>query len=157
MVGNMNFPIPLQRKMLITAAIGAACFVIGFAVFLFLKDQTTLLLSVAVLVMCLGQSISLYRIASTQTYEVVEGICIAIAPKPLRKYRKVILQDVDGNELSLLLDKHSKLQIGSKYRFYFKEADRITFGKEYFDSVLNADCFLGFEEVSTFNETQCAI
>ena len=49
---------------------------VQIAVFLFLKDQATLLLSVAVLVMCLGQSISLYRIASTQTYEVVEGICI---------------------------------------------------------------------------------
>ena len=86
----------------------------------------------------------------------MEGTCVAIAPKPLRKYRKVTLLDTDGNELSLLLDKHSKIQIGFQYRFYFKEADRITFGKEYFDSALNADCFLGFEEVSAFTDNQCA-
>ena len=156
MVGKMNFPVPLQRKMLITAAIGAACFVVGFAVFLFLKDQTTLLLSLTVLIMCLGQAISLYRISTTQAYEVVEGTCVAIAPKPLRKYRKVTLLDADGNEFSLLLDKHSKIQIGYQYRFYFKEVDRITLGKEYFDSALNADCFLGFEEVGAFADTQCA-
>lgn len=155
MLEKMNFPIPLQRKMLIIATIGAACFIAGLAVFLFLKDQTTLLLSLTVLVMCLGQAISLYRIASTQTYETVEGTCIAITPKPLHKYRKVTLLDNNGNELSLLLGKHSKIRIGYQYRFYFKETDRITLGKEYFDSALNADCFLGFEEVGVFSDKQC--
>lgn len=152
MVHNTRIPAPLQRKILITAVIGIVCFIVGFAVFLFLKDQTTMFLSLTVLAMCLGQAISIYRIASTEAYEVVEGTCIAVATKPLRKYHKIAILDRNGNELSLLLDKHTKIKIGYQYRFYFKETDRLTLGKAYFDSAVNADCFLGFEETGVFVE-----
>lgn len=150
MANKLDFPAPLRRKLLLTTVIGVACFLIGFALFLFLKDQTTLLLSFTVLAMSLGQAISYYRILSTQAYEIVEGTCVAIAPKPLRKYRKIKIMDSDGNEISLLLDKQSKIKIGYQYRFYFKDTDRLTIGSEYFDSALNSDCFLGFEEVGVF-------
>lgn len=150
MVNKIDFPAPLQRKILITAVIGVFCFIVGFTVFLLSKDQTTLLLSLTVLVLCTGQAITLYRIISAKSYEVVEGTCVSIAPKPLRRYRKVAILDKDGNEISLLLNKHDKLRIGYQYRFYFKESDRIAFGKEYFDSVLNSDCYLGYEEVGEF-------
>ena len=153
MINKMDFPAPLRRKLIVTTAIGVACFLIGFALFLFMRDQTTLLLSLAVLTMSIGKAISYYRILSTQSYEVVEGTCVAIDPKPLRKYRKVKIMDSDGNEISLLLDKQSKIKIGYQYKFYFKETDRITIGSEYFDSALNSDCFLGFEEVSLFLES----
>lgn len=152
MVNKMDFPAPLRRKLIFTILIGAACFLIGFAMFLFLKDQTTLLLSLTVLAMSIGKAISFYRVLSSQSYEVVEGTCVAIAPKPLRKYRKVKILDNGGNEVSLLLDKQSKIKIGCQYKFYFKETDRITIGSEYFDSALNSDCFLGFEEVGKFAE-----
>ena len=48
---------------------------------------------------------------------------------------------------ALLLGKHSKIQIGFRYRFYFKKTQRLTLGSEYFDSALSSDCFLGFEEL----------
>lgn len=153
MIHNSQIPTPLQRKMLFTTIIGVACFLVGFAVFLFNKDQTTLMLSLAVMVMCVGKAITYYRIVSTEAYEVVEGTCTAIVPQLIHRYRKVKIVDSSGNETLLLLDKLSKIQIGSRYRFYFKEADRITLGREYFDSALNADCFLGFEEVGIVSDT----
>ena len=153
MIHNTQIPAPLRRKMLLTSVIGIACFLIGFAFFLFCKDQTMLLLSLAVFVMCIGKTITLHRIVSMQSYETIEGTCAFIAPQLLRRYRKVKIIDNEGNETSLLLDKHSKIQLGSRYKFYFKEADRLTLGKEYFDSVLNADCFLGFEEVGIVSDT----
>lgn len=152
MVNKMDYPPPLRRKLVFAILIGAACFLIGLVMFLLLKDQMTLLLSLTVLVMSTGKAISFYHILSAQSYEVVEGTCVAIASKPLRKYRKVKILDNDGNEISLLLDKQSKIKIGYQYRFYFRGTDRITIGNKYFDSALNADCFLGFEEVGKFAE-----
>ena len=47
----------------------------------------------------------------------------------------------------LLFGKRSKIQIGFRYRFYFKKTQRLTLGSEYFDAALSSDCFLGFEEL----------
>ena len=143
-------PAPLRQKMTWTAIIGILCFFIGLGIFLFLKDQTTMLLSCTLLVMCMGKSISYYRIATTNAYEVVEGTCVAIVLKRLRKYRSIKIMDSTGNEISLLLDKQSKIKVGYQYKFYFKKTERFTIGNEYFDSALNSDCFLGFEEVGVF-------
>ena len=82
----------------------------------------------------------------------VEGTCVGIVPKPLRKYRKIRIMDDDGNESALLLGKHSKIQIGFRYRFYFKKTQRLTLGSEYFDSALSSDCFLGFEELGELGD-----
>ena len=61
--------------------------------------------------------------------------------------KEILLLDDEGNESALLLGKHSKIQIGFRYRFYFKKTQRLTLGSEYFDSALSSDCFLGFEEL----------
>lgn len=149
MVHNIDFPLPLRRRFVLTLVIGLCCTIIGFTMFLLAKDQTTLLLSLGVLVMCLGKAILIYRVVSTQSYEIVTGRCTAISPKPFRKYRKVTIQSNDGNEISLLLDKQAKIKIGNQYNFYFQETERITIGNEYFDAALSSDRFLGFEEVRT--------
>ena len=149
---KIMIPAPLRQKMFATAAIGVFCFLVGLGVFLFLKDRTTLLLSSVLLVMCVAKAVSYHRILTRKAYEVVEGTCVAVAPKPLQKYRRVKILDGGGNEISLLLDKYAKIKIGYQYRFYFKEADRITLGNGYFDSALNADHFLGFEETGVFAE-----
>ena len=81
----------------------------------------------------------------------MEGTCVAITPKPLRKYRKIKIIDTDGNESSLLLGKHSKVKIGFCYRFYFTKTQHVSLGSEYFDAALSSDCFLGYEELGEFN------
>ena len=59
----------------------------------------------------------------------------------------LILWDDEGNESALLLPKQSKLIIGDRYRFYFKQTQRISLGSEYFDAAMSSDCFLGYEQI----------
>lgn len=144
-------PIPLRRKLFITGFLGLICLMIGIAVFFFSRDRTMLLLSGVVCVLCMLRAYSVFRTITGKQYETVEGTCVGITPKPLRKYRKIRIIDDNGNEFSLLLNKQSKVKIGNRYRFYFKNTQRLTLGNDYIDSSLSSDCFLGYEELGEFN------
>ena len=145
-------PAPLRRKIYLTAIIGIVCFLVGLAMFLFLKDKMMLFLSLVICTFSIGKVIDYYRIIAGEDYETVEGTCVSITPKPLRKYRKIKIMDDNGVESSLLLNKQSKIRIGYRYRFYFKETQHISLGSEYLDSALSSDCFLGYEELGEFSE-----
>jgi hypothetical protein len=94
---------------------------------------------------------SLYYLIAKQKYETVEGTCVGIGVKPLRKYRTVKLMDDAGIESSLRLGKQTKIKIGFRYRFYLKKTERLySVGSEYFDAALSSDQFLGFEELGEF-------
>lgn len=147
-----NAAAPLRRKLLLTALLGFLCLLIGAAMFLFSKDRIMLFLSAAVCFFSFCKAWSIYHTVYKQEYEVVEGTCVGITPKPMRKYRKVRIMDDEGNETSLLLGKQSKIKIGFRYRFYFKKTQRFTIGSEYFDSALSSDCFLGFEELGELED-----
>ena len=110
-------PAPLRRRLILTVLLGFACLLIGLAMFLFAKDRIMLLLSGAVCVLSFCRAYSFYRAISKKEYEIVEGTCVGIVPKPLRKYRKIRIMDDDGNESAILLSKHSKVKIGFRYRF----------------------------------------
>ena len=140
-------PAPLRRRLILTVLLGLVCLLVGLAMFLFAGDRIMLLLSGAVCILGLYRAYSFYRAISKKEYEIVEGTCVGIVSKPLRKYRKIRIMDDDGNESALLLSKHSKVKIGFRYRFYFKKTQRLTLGSEYFDSALSSDCFLGYEEL----------
>ena len=147
-------PAPLRNRLVLTALLGIVCLLIGLAVFLFARDRIILLLSVVVCLLSIYRAWMMYRVISRQEYETVEGTCVGIVPKPLRKYRKVRIMDEEGNESDLLLGKYSKIKIGFRYRFYFKKTQRLTLGSEYFDSALSSDCFLGYEELGEFGESE---
>ena len=89
----------------------------------------------------------IYRTITKGSYETVEGRCTAVMPKVLRKYCKIRVMDTNGNESTLMLDKRSIIKIGHKYRFYFRNTQRMTFGNTYLDSYLPLDYFLGYEEL----------
>jgi len=150
MVNIKEAPAPLKRKMFLTCIVGTVCLLVGIGMSLFFKDRMMLFLSLVLFVFSIGKAIDYYRVISGEKYEVVEGTCIAVMPKPLRKYRKIKIMDDNGNESSLLLGKQSKVKIGYRYRFFFKETDHISLGSEYFDSALSSDCFLGYEELGEF-------
>lgn len=143
-------PTPLKHKMFLTYLVGILCLLIGLAVCLFLKDTVMLFLSLAVSALSIGKALEYYRLISTEKYEVVEGTCVAVLPKPLRKYRKIKIIDKDGNESTMLLSKQSKVKIGYRYRFYFKETQQLSFGSEYLDSAMSSDHFLGYEELGEY-------
>ena len=144
-----NSPPPLKRKLFLTALAGLLCLLIGISMCIFAKDRIMLVLSCAVCLFSFIKAISLYRVLSEKKYEVVEGTCVGIVPKPLRKFRKIRIMDDEGNESALLLPKQSKVTIGDRYRFYFKQTQRISLGSEYFDAAMSSDCFLGYEDVGT--------
>ena len=148
----LDAPAPLRCRLIWMVLLGVACFLIGIAMFLFAKDKIMLLLNTAICVLSFCRAWSVYSTISKQAYEVVEGVCVGIVPKPLRKYRKVQIMDDEGKESALLLGKHSKIQIGFRYRFYFKKTQRLTLGSEYFDSALSSDCFLGYEELEELRD-----
>ena len=147
-----NAPEPLRRKLFLTVLLGLLCLLIGVAMFLFSKDTIMLFLSAAVCIFSFSRAWSIYNTVCKQEYEIVEGTCVGITPKPMRKYRKVRIIDDEGNESALLLGKQSKIQIGFRYRFYFKKTQRLTIGNEYFDSALSSDCFLGYEELGELHD-----
>lgn len=143
-------PAPLKRKLFLTCIVGTVCLLVGLAMFLFLKDKMMLFLSLAVCVFSAGKVIDFYRVITGEKYEIVEGTCVAVMPKPLRKYRKIKIMDDNGNESTMLLGKQSKVKIGYRYRFFFKETQHISLGSEYLDSAMSSDCFLGYEELGEF-------
>lgn len=147
-----SIPAPLKRKTVLTALLGMACLLVGIAFIIFAKDAMMLFLSIAVCVFSLYKAFSMYRIGAKKEYEVVEGICSSIVPKLMPKYRKIKITDDEGNEMTLLLGKQSKVNIGDRYRFYFKKTTRVTLGNEYFDSALSSDCFLGYEAINAQKE-----
>ncbi|WP_195543032.1 hypothetical protein [Massiliimalia timonensis] len=145
-----NAPAPLKRKLFFTCIIGILCLLIGIAMFLLVGDRIMLFLSLAVCVLSFGKAAGYHRIISGEKYETVEGTCVAVLPKPLRRYRKIKIMDDKGNESSMLLGKQSKVKIGYRYRFYFKETQHISLGSEYLDSAMSSDSFLGYEELGEY-------
>ena len=143
-------PVPIKRKLFLTCIIGIVCLLVGIAMFLLLKDRMMLFLSLAVCILSVGKVLEYYRVIAGEEYEIVEGTCVAVMPKPLRKYRKIKIMDDNGNESTMLLGKQSKVKIGYRYRFYFKETQHISLGSEYLDSAMSSDCFLGYEEIGKF-------
>lgn len=144
-------PHVLLQKLLFTVLIGTACLLVGIAYFLFAHDTVFLALSGVVFASSLLRCLELYRIITQKRYESVEGVCVGIAAKPMRRYRKVRLMDRDGVETSVLLGKQTKVKIGYEYRFYFKEDKRPSLGSEYLDTALSSDHFLGFDELGQFS------
>lgn len=117
----LKAPAPQRCRLILTILLGFACLLVGLAVFLFAKDRIMLLLSAAVCILSFCRAVTFYRDIRKKEYEMVEGSCVGIVPKPLHKYRKIQIMDDDGTESTLLLGKYSKIQIGFHYCFYFKK------------------------------------
>lgn len=139
----------LLQKLLLTLLVGAGCLVIGIAYFCFCRDVIFLALSMAVFLSTIVRGIGLYRIIAHKRYESIEGVCVRISPKPMRKYRKIHIMDANGSESALMLGKQVKVKIGCNYRFFFKQDKRPSFGSEYLDTALFTDNFLGLECLNT--------
>ena len=147
-----NWPKVLLQKVLLTALIGIGCLIVGAAYFIFSRDTITLALSGFVFVFSIIRSVGLYNTVAKQKYEVVEGACIGVSSKPFSKQFTIKVMDDAGLETSLRLGKQSKVKIGFRYRFYFKQGERLSVGSQYFDTAFSSDHFLGFEELGEFGK-----
>ena len=140
-------PLPLKRKLLLTALVGAAFFFVGLVAVFFSRDTITVLLSGILAIGLAFKTAELYRLIITGHYTDIDGICIAITQTPLRKYRNIRIIDSQEHEMTLVLPKQDRIEIGRQYRFYFKSSERILTGSSFLDASLPTDGFLGFEEM----------
>lgn len=144
-----EWPAVLQRRWLLSGAAGLGFLIVGLVVFLTLHDRALLMIS-ALLALCIAlRCVSFYRMARSDGYEVVEGICIVLGRPGMKKQRSVRLLQMDGNEYAVMLDKRTPLRIGNLYRLYFRQAhpSQISGLEQYFLQ----DQFLGLEDLGEYH------
>lgn len=120
-----EWPVPLMRKWLLSAAIGLGCLFVGIVMYVALADKVMLMLSILLALLTAGRCTILYRQIGREYYEWVEGVCIKIQKTPLRKQRSLFLLTETGTEHTMTLDTRIPVRIGNCYRLFYlpTEAD----------------------------------
>ena len=113
MSGFENWPAPILRRWLLSAAAGPVIFLIGLAGRIALHDPTLLTLSTLLATCIVVRCILLFQAIRQGDYETVEGVCVAIRRASLRG---------SGTAHDLLLDRHQRFLIGSSYRIYLQSS-----------------------------------
>lgn len=147
-------PKVLYQKVIFTGVIGLGCLLVGGAYFLFTGDDTTLMLSTLIMAFSLWRAVTLYRTVCGEHYEVVEGTCVGVKHRPMRKHFTVKVMDDAGLETSLRLGKGARVKIGFRYRFYFTKVEKVSLGSEYLDTALSQGSFLGYEDLGDVMEAK---
>lgn len=114
-----EWPVPLLRKWLLSAAIGLGCLLVGIIMFVALVDKVMLMLSILLTLLTAGRCMILYRQIGREAYECVEGVCIKIQKAPLRKQRSLCLLTDSGIEHTVTLDARIPVRIGNCYRLFY--------------------------------------
>lgn len=143
-------PFILQRKICFTFLSGVGSFAASFVIYIISADRILLGLGGIIFVFCLFRSVALWRIISQNAYEMITGVCVSVKTLPLQKYRRIRVIDENGAEITLLLNKQTKVKIGIRYRFYFQNCRLPVLGNEYLNASLSTDDFLGYEELGEF-------
>ena len=90
MSGFENWPAPILRRWLLSAAAGPVIFLIGLAGRIALHDPTLLTLSTLLASCMVIRCILLFRVIRQVDYETVEGVCVAIRRAPLGGYQHTV-------------------------------------------------------------------
>lgn len=120
MSGFENWPAPILRRWLLSAAAGPVIFLIGLTVRIALHDPTLLTLSTLLASCMVVRCILLFQTIRQGDYETVEGVCVTIRRAPLGGHQRIRLMDDSGSAHDLLLDRYQKFLIGSSYRIYLQ-------------------------------------
>lgn len=120
MSGFENWPAPILRRWLLSAAAGPVILLIGLAGRIALHDPTLLTLSSLLASCIVVRCILLFQAIRQGAYETVEGVCVAIRRAPLGGHQRIRLMDDSGTAHDLLLDRRQRFLIGSSYRVYLQ-------------------------------------
>ena len=120
MSGFENWPAPILRRWLLSAAAGPVIFLIGLAGRIALHDPPLLTISVLLTACTSIRCILLFRTIRQGDYETVEGVCVTIRRAPLGGHQRIRLMDESGTAHDLLLDRRQRFLIGSSYRVYLQ-------------------------------------
>lgn len=115
-----NWPAPILRRWLLSAATGPTIFLIGLAGRIALHDPTLLKLSILLASCMVVRCILLFRVIRQGDYETVEGVCVAVRRAPLGGHQRIRLMNDSGAAHDLLLDRRQRFLIGSSYRIYLQ-------------------------------------
>ena len=122
MSGFENWPAPILRRWLLSAAAGPVIFLIGLTGRIALRDPVLLPLSALLSGCIITRCILLFRTIRQGDYEAVEGVCIAIRRAPIGGHQRIRLMDDSGSAHDLLLDRRQKFLIGNSYRVYLSKS-----------------------------------
>lgn len=122
MSGFENWPAPILRRWLLSAAAGPVIFLIGLAGRIALHDPTLLTLSTLLASCMVVRCILLFQAIRQGDYETVEGVCVAIRRAPLGGHQRIRLMDDSGTAHDLLLDRSQRFLVGSRYRVYLQNS-----------------------------------
>ena len=140
-------PKPLLRLLLLTFLAGGGCFLIGLVFFLQEGDMPFFTLSILLFLFSCGKGILLFLQVEKKAYTVLEGICTDVRMNLLGGTQDICLADAEGTEHCLVIGKGHKIRAGCSYRFYFRNPDGISPGKNpLLKKALLTDNLLGVEE-----------
>ena len=117
-----EWPVPLLRKWLLSAALGVGFLIVGSIMYIALDDKIMLMLSLPLSLLSAGRCVLLYRQIGRDAYECVEGVCIKIQKAPLHKQRSLCLITDSGIEQTVTLDARIPVRIGNSYRLFYLAA-----------------------------------
>jgi len=121
-----QFPVPLQKQILIRAGFAAAFLLLTVLCVIFLRDWSAILVSILITGFCVIQSLWLFYIADNQKYIVINGICCDMTVTPIKRRVKAILlrTTVDNNEVFvrvMLRNRLKKFPPGAQMSVYVSE------------------------------------
>ena len=122
MSGFENWPAPILRRWLLSAAAGPVIFLIGLTGRIALRDPVLLPLSALLSGCIITRCILLFRTIRQGDYETVEGVCVTIRWAPIGGHQRIRLMDESGTAHDLLLDRHQRFLIGNSYRVYLQSS-----------------------------------
>ena len=143
MSGFENWPAPILRRWLLSAAAGPIIFLIGLTGRIALRDPVLLPLSALLSGCIITRCILLFRTIRQGDYETVEGVCVAIRRAPIGGHQRICLMDDSGAAHDILLDRHQRFLIGSSYRVFLQSSP----GAELPEARIPRGALLGLEEL----------
>ena len=146
MSGFENWPAPILRRWLLSAAAGPVIFLIGLTVRIALHDPTLLTLSTLLASCMVVRCILLFQAIRQGDYETVEGVCVAIRRAPLGGHQRIWLMDDSGTAHDLLLDRRLKFLIVSRYRVYLQKSSETALP----GAKISNHALLGLEELGEY-------
>jgi len=121
-----QFPIPLQKQVLLRIGLSAAFVLLTILSIFFLQDWSTVLIGSIITAFCVFQALWVFHIADNQKYVVVSGQCCDMTLTPIKRRVKSLLLKtlVDGNEVFVRImvrNRLKKFPTGSQLDVYVSE------------------------------------
>lgn len=146
-----EWPVVLQRRWVLTWAVGAAFLLVGLAACFAFHDKNMLILSLLLAFFTSLHCIDFYYIVRHGEYEEIDGVCSSVRRAGMGKRRYIRLLLSDGTEREIVLDKRTTVRTGNRYRMYFRRSSNTLHFSELSKLCLTDTGFLGFEDLGEFS------